>query len=395
MRTTQALRIINKMIGQLMSEHSKIDIESSQCRAIFQKMDQAEKNEVIQVLKACLPEKDDIETYMMILFVLWKCLKEPIILKEILNTLAWDGRFQPFFRARDYVIFLRTNEYEPYFRIIRKQCAAQLRPLILEKGYSYRKLAKRNLNRVVIITEQLLPLAHAPSKVILDRCIGLHRLGKEVYLIVLPTQCCNNDIMHCYCQADVNYSEQYNGEKKLEIHDGIEITSYQQRIGADYLENLKSVFRKIYEWNPAFVLNIGTENPLADIADSFVTEVAESMDIKYPLMDNAILIKNGSLEYKGIEEDRRNITPETKIWKHSFTIKMDDVSNILTREELKLPQEKFIIAVVGNRLNQELTLKVLCFLQKVTELDEKIVIATIGTIEKKLDSRLREKLKNR
>lgn len=266
-----------------------------------------------------------------------------------------------------------------------------------EIGWSapYIEVKKRNRNRITIITEQLLMgIQHAPTEAVLKFSYVLQKyLGYEVRVVVCPS---NRVLLHNQWIVTQAYNSGVEGQSTILVEgEQIEISCFPMaECGRKEYARMLS---EIYAWNPVFVLAVGVENPVADLPRQFTTVVSMALTIEAPVSEAQILIRymrrNDVLEYK----------MEQELGAHQKQCFMDEKLPAVipqpqkqyTRAELNLPDEKFLIAVVGNRLDQEVDEAFTALMREVLEQNLRIDFVVIGQVEKLPTFFLEERFRNR
>ena len=261
---------------------------------------------------------------------------------------------------------------------------------------------QRNQNRIVVVAEQILSDKHAPTKVVLDQCRALQNsMHMEVLLIVCPIHCnvTSNDLYWFHLQND-NYLPSLNGnlrvvyengsvtihkenlDEDIIIHyKGCTIKAKQILFAKDSLIMLRNLMETIYKYNPMFIYNMGSIHPLADACSSFTTVVSCGMGYGYPVSEGQIL-----LEYIPRSESEGN-NINNILWnpynqliiKDTFNFNVEPPENPHSRTMYEIPEDRFVIAIAGNRLEKELTEGFIKYLSKVCLLDDRIAIVLIGS----------------
>lgn len=244
----------------------------------------------------------------------------------------------------------------------------------------YIPVNKRNSKRIVLVTEQIINNGvHAPTIMVFSFITVLKKyLGYEVKLYALPS---NKQIDMSIWRGGKSYKVGNYGKTKLS-YEGIEV-DFEEVCMID-IENYKRVLLEIYEWNPLFVLNLGVDNPVADLPVKFTTLVERNMISECPLSEGDILFrtdkKNADLEteYANVLESyQRQIFVKDRI-----PAKAQKRGSIYTRKELGLPEDKFLIAIVGTRLETELSKEFLDVLKDIEILLPNVAFVFIGCLDK-------------
>ena len=93
---------------------------------------------------------------------------------------------------------------------------------------------------------------------------------------------------------------------------------------------------------------------------------------------------------------KKNLTLNQKqiFMSQKFPALFETDGTMYTRQELRLPEDKFLIAIVGNRLDQEITDTFEKFMFEILQQNKKIDFVIIGEVER-LQSRLVDKVYNK
>ena len=139
------------------------------------------------------------------------------------------------------------------------------------------------------------------------------------------------------------------------------------------------MFSLIHAWNPYFILDLNTANPVVGLGGRFTTLVSLPMSMECPVSEGEILVRYAQLD----EESEKKYAEALEdsqvqlIMKEKCPVLAENSYNNFTRRELGLPENKFLIAVVGNRLDQEIDRE---FVQTMKKILDKLPIATFVMI---------------
>lgn len=249
--------------------------------------------------------------------------------------------------------------------------------------YPYLPKEKRNKKRIILVAGQLLPPTHAPSKMIMDIVYVLQEYLKYELLVFLCP--CDREV-----QKDFWYRASYErtnrsfekGAFGIRYRDTI-IRGYQINMGEWCDLGYNMMFEIIYAWNPAFVLNCATANPVAECVNHFTTMASMPMSIACPVSEANILIRLDK------EDDRAERDYEESIGENQVQLFMEETFPVLaemresscTRAEFGLPEERFLIAIVGNRLGLEIDLDFLQVMKRILQKAANTAFVIIGSSE--------------
>lgn len=212
----------------------------------------------------------------------------------------------------------------------------------------WKPVEKRNMKRIVIITEQLLSEFHAPTKAVLDLAYLMqHRMGFEVMLVSMPINSFGLDeIWHNAIRMTA--IEKYNTEMIERKYRDESFWGYQITMAEGNNRDYSLLLSYLLEWNPLFVYNFGVINPIADLLVEYTTVVAQSMSIRLPISEAQMLI---TLQ----EKDKIETSEAQKIIQFKRRpLFFGDQKRIHTKEEYGIQKDQFLCVIVGNRLETEI-----------------------------------------
>jgi hypothetical protein len=218
---------------------------------------------------------------------------------------------------------------------------------------AYQSLERRNKNRVMIITSQFLGSRHAPSRNVLDYSYHLKRLGKEVYIINAADILPKSALSFCgYMEA--NFVAAYGELETIGFADE-KFPFHQANPEMPNLPEMQRIINLVHEFNPEFVIEVGDTTLIADVCSHFTTVVAipcGGVLAMYPGCCWAV-------PRKYVPEDQQifqafGMTDE-KVFPIHYTFLKKEKEIYLQRQDVNLPEEAFILCVVGNRLDEEVT----------------------------------------
>lgn len=253
---------------------------------------------------------------------------------------------------------------------------------LLDINYQYIPVEKRNKKRIVIMTEQVLSELHAPTRILLRYAYILQKhMGYQVMIFTCPSNSNNLEDLWYQPTIMINVPE-FTKNKMLISYKDTVFNGYQIDMSANCLKEYSMMFDLIYEWNPMMVLSIGVVNPVIDLAKEFTTVVTQKLAIGLPVSESQILIELDKDEEHEVErayaEKKGQIIYKAKKIQSNF----EEPKRIHTREEYNLPEDKFLIAIVGNRLDEEVDLEFIKVMQKIIKTTGNCAFVVVGDINK-------------
>jgi len=223
---------------------------------------------------------------------------------------------------------------------------------------------ERDEDFVLVITSQFVGLSHGPTKSALDRCSILkNELKKKVMLINTAELMQIVGYMPFYAVKTPNYCSELSNLDKYEWRDTY-VPFYQCDFGMPRVDIMVELLRFIRKNKPQFVLEIGTGSIFAALVNKIVPVLSDAMvpsQIGYFSTEAVTCAKVFDendyryLDTCGIDRNR--------VIQNSFSWKLKPSVETRTRAEVGIPKEAFCIALVGARLDVELTDEFLDFLE--------------------------------
>lgn len=252
---------------------------------------------------------------------------------------------------------------------------------MLELNYPYLPIEKRNKNRIVIATEQMIGLLHAPTKIVLEFLYYLQKeCGYEILFIICPS---NGDLQNgfWYNEIVMNREELWDNKRLKFLYKDEIFYGYQINITSETISNYQKMLDWIYTYNPLFVFNMGIINSITELAKQFTTVVTMDMSTKCPISEGNILIRKARVPEME-EEYKRCLTSKQKqvFLEQKMPVVIEKNYTICTREELGLPKDKFLVAIVGNRLDSEINTAFMDIMKDILEKTNDVVFVVIGDV---------------
>ncbi len=338
----------------------------------FMTLTYMEKQEIRKILLEQFTKEDLI--YVLSFFVSYMDIKEfEDLLLDSIATVNYDCFTSIMLELQTYTDV--AGRYEKKRIIHSKNVNSLEKEIILD--YPYLNKNDRNKNRIVVITEQLLNENHAPTKAVLDYAVALKKLGYEVAIFVCPSsKKLPEGVWHRAIYMD-NENFPKNAFFTLKYRDAV-LDVCQMNMDEGGIEQYKRMIEFIYEFNPLFVYSMGLMNPIGDVMNRFTTVVARKYSLGLPLSQADVLVK---IEDNNDTMEVYKCCCNQKIISEGRTMTYFDASDkCVSRNQFGLPEDGFLIAVVGNRLDKEIDDEFIQLLRKIVLIREDIYIAIIGKV---------------
>lgn len=249
-------------------------------------------------------------------------------------------------------------------------------------GRKYIPAEERNPKRVFVITSQVLELSHAPTKTLLDRCYTLQKyLNKEVTIINTAMQITAKGVAPFYRVRAAVYLSELLESSKLEFQ-GETFTFIQCKNEMPDLEEMARVINLVEKQKPYYIVDIGGSDICADLCGMLVPQITVST------VFSKVAISCG--EYQIVDKQLNEHDTEvlnilgvnpTCVQKARFTFSFKEQTHTYTRKELGLMDGKFLLLIIGARLDNEADDEFLRMLEHVVAEREKIGVVFVGCFE--------------
>ena len=363
--------------------------ESPKVRSLFEKMGMdyyhvVDNNiDLYSVLDREFAE--DSQLYILVLSVLFLISKDEKILAKtesllLLDHLPVDVSLRLF---RQININHFNNGFSlPEYQNERKVHRHFLQRLERELDFSieYIPYEERNHNLIILETDTLLSDYHAPTKLVLNMCKTLkYEMGYEVYLIVNVLKIDVENIEDYWLFPYwINYLEELNGEFVRE-YEGKEIMGYQQVISENDLASICHSIDIIKAKKPEFVWHIGSDSVLSDLFAKVTTLLSMRCIDGYSVSEAPILVSymRNDKNYIGISREymKRHGQQYLDI---DIALPYYDSGKEYSAKDFGIPEDGFIIAVVGNRLDSEISDEFLRVMETILQREQQVYFVIIG-----------------
>ena len=221
-------------------------------------------------------------------------------------------------------------------------------------------LEERNRDVVVISTIQFLDETHAPTRTVMERAKALKHLGRTVVIVNTAEQYTIKGYLPMYGTGFGRVLEQYNNVNELKIgNDSFPFIQMPEHSSIQY--RMEVMVKILEKYKPYYILSIGTGSMLADLCGNIIPCASMALAFStFPKTMNKMKILGRNL-YK----EEENLYTEDDIIESRFTFELKPQRSIFSRESKGLPEDMFILVVVGIRLEFEITDTFMEMLEKV------------------------------
>lgn len=226
-----------------------------------------------------------------------------------------------------------------------------------EKYIKYKFKNQGTLGKVLVVSTQILGERHAPTKTLLERLQVLEKeLGMEILVIHTREVLTQAESFPFYKAQRGSVCDEYTGLKEIKWSDGYKFKMYQPEKAMPNDREMDILFDLVNDFGPSEIIVFGDRSIVGDLlADHFPTIcIPFGFSVLTPKYNQymAIFRKLNELDYAMI--DSWNIE-RNKYIEGVFTFKFIEQTTKFTRKELNVPENRFVISIIGNRIGSDLT----------------------------------------
>lgn len=224
------------------------------------------------------------------------------------------------------------------------------------KKYSFIPIEERNRNMIIVLTEQFLGFGHGPTKTALDRCrVIMETMGKQVLLINTAEtlswvgKCPFISIEKANYVADLNDTASITWK-------GTDIPYFQCDQNMPDYSAMDLILDVIAERKPYCIVSMNGSSITCNLANKIVPVIS----INLCPSDIAITTVRFQALGRKLNETQKRVLqlseiPEDSVIESEFTYSFREQTEHYTRQEFGIREEVFLIAVIGTRLDREVT----------------------------------------
>ncbi len=243
------------------------------------------------------------------------------------------------------------------------------------------KSEERNKQLVLIITEQFINIQHGPTKTALDRCKTLMtKCGKNVLLLNTAELSSQVGYIPFYGARGASYDSQKMNEE-IQHWKGVDIPYVQCEQNMPDLDTLEYLLNFIKEMAPEIVILIGETSILGNLVNKMIPVLTVGT-VPSRLTCNTTKYQTLSRNLNSSDLELLKIFGHTEqnVIKGVFTSSLKPQTEFLTRDDIGINEDKFLLAVVGARLDTEVTDEFLNILDEIFKPDMSLIF--IGRFDK-------------
>lgn len=242
----------------------------------------------------------------------------------------------------------------------------------LEEDFTKIPLKERDKNLVIIFTTQFLDTTHAPTRTVIERAKSLSKLGKKIVIVNTSELYSFRGYIPMYKIGRGTVLKEYNDVETIMI-ESINVKFLQLDEEYSIQHRVQILISLIKELKPYYILSIGTGSILTDLCGNIIP--CASMALAFstlPKTKNRMKI----LGRKLYPEEEKKFA-DADIIESRFTFELKNQKKKFSRREMNLPKDKFILVIVGIRLQYEVSYAFMKMLERVCKNNCYVVFAGV------------------
>lgn len=235
---------------------------------------------------------------------------------------------------------------------------------------------ERDTDFILVMSYSFLGERHAPTRTTLERIYTIGKLlNKRVMLINTRETLTNLGLILLNKNCVRNLIDEYSNRDTYQYKD-YEFPFFQPDVEMPHLSAVLDIMKFVKQAKPYFILSVGSGSIVSDLCANIVPVLSMSVVFSsLPVTMSKLSIlgrKVNSNEWPLLIEQGYD---KDSIIESRFTFDLIEKHIVLTREDLGLPKDKFLLLVVGLRLDSEITDEFISYMEKTYEVGTHLVFA--------------------
>lgn len=247
----------------------------------------------------------------------------------------------------------------------------------LKEYLDYIPYNERKMDTAIVICGQILEAGHAPTMIAVEKCKFLtENMHMKVLLVNTAEALSGAGSLQYFGALEGNYIDELLYKDFIEWK-GTRIPFFQCENNMPNTNDLSALLQMVHKVKPGLIMEIGTSSIFANLADNIIPVLTYGTvgDVKSTMTRCQTLTRNLREEDVRLL-DRAGIRRDSII-EIPLQMTVQKQMKKMNRKKLGLPEEKFILAIVGNRLDAEIDERFMRMLAGIV-LDSDIAVAVIG-----------------
>ncbi len=376
--TNRSINLLRKL-SDLLKDF--VHADSEDLSNIMNEYSELSEREKVVFIDLIYDSLKDSKQQLLQLLTLFTCSDNNSYALKLIGRIALEADLSPeelleFFIQYRYVTFVANSCSRGELITIYKRLIKELKSL-LSHSYNYVDYSKRNSNRVLLVTDQILSELHAPTLILVNQYYYLKKAGYKVDVLVVSEK--KIPVPDVWIGHAVYFDNITNQQGPFTLNyqgQTIEGTTLFLET-SDLKSSVTSALDAIRDYNPAFVISIGEMNLIPDIASMFTTVVTKTTTKNIPFTLSRYVMYRDVFEYDGYE----NYMDDDIVVLQNYFMNVlvppeegsEDIIDNLHQEN------RFKIVIVGNRLDNEISTDFVIALNNLAERFPDLVFVVVGS----------------
>lgn len=271
----------------------------------------------------------------------------------------------------DTIKYLKWKLLEQVVELFKAECLDLLLPIAHEE---------RDKNVAIVLIDQFLSMHHAPTRRCLEKCKILSQtMDKKVLIINTAEAGSLVGAIPFYNTTNLSYLDLYLMKEEIEW-EGVSIPFCQCERNMPNISDLRILLQTVRNLRPGLVITIGGMSILANLVQSMVPVLTVGLSAaNMEITMTSCQTFSRELEESDLKLLERMGIQDSSIIRSVANFIIPKQTLTLTRSDMGLPEDKFVLFVVGNRLYEEINQAFIDMLLRA--IDKDIVIAFIGRFD--------------
>lgn len=216
---------------------------------------------------------------------------------------------------------------------------------------------ERKRNRTAVIVLQFLGARHAPTKTAIERIETLQEeMNRELVVVHSAEQLTVCGRLPFYNGKIGDIDRGLDGMNRIQGNERFTFPMYQPKAAMPDYEEIRAIIQMLREYKPYEVFVLGDYCLLGDLIASMIPTICVSMVFStLPLKHQQFVAVGRKITEKDFQYLEDHGYDRERYIESVFTFRPIAQTTTLTREVLGLPQNRFLLSVVGIRLDSDVT----------------------------------------
>lgn len=236
---------------------------------------------------------------------------------------------------------------------------------------------ERERDRIAVIVLQFIGSRHAPTKTAIERIETLqNEMGRKLVVVHSAEQMTMKGRLPFWNDSIGNIDHRLDGMNCIQGNERLKFQMYQPKAAMPDYQEIRAIIQMLREYKPYEVFVLGNYCLLGDLIASMIPTICISMTFSVlPLKRQQFVAVGKKLTERDFQYLTDNGYDRERYIESVFTFRPIAQTTTLTREALGLPQNRFLLSVVGIRLDSEVTEEFVSKIKPVFEHDCHFVFA--------------------